>query len=136
MNLVFKPLKEAHLEKVGDLFKNSFPDLPFEDLGISWASRSHGDSMGFWHGSKLIGFAIMSYHKSSRNSMYIDYFALDKEVRGNGLGTQILKAFLKELQGSVHLYPLNDEIASWYKRNGFKQSCKGYYVYHTYNLRK
>ena len=85
---------------------------------------------GIWEGSKskIVGFAISSYHRRSGGSLYIDYLALDDSIRGQGLGTDILRNFLASLEGSVHLYPKSPELASWYSRNGFKESNGGYYV--------
>lgn len=83
----------------------------------------------------MVGFALGSYHRRSGGSLYIDYLALDESIRGQGIGTEIIQEFLKNFEGSVHLFPVSDTIAAWYLRNGFKESNKGYYVYHTYDLR-
>jgi GNAT superfamily N-acetyltransferase len=91
--------------------------------------------MGFWYKSKLIGFAIASLHTSSGGSLYIDYFAIHDEFRGKGIGSEIIKGFLSTIEGSVHLFPINESLAQWYERNGFTESNKGYYVYHTYPTR-
>ena len=132
--LAFRVLTSNHKEAVVALFQKCF-DLPVSDLDISWDYRSHSNSYGFWKGGDLVGFALGSYHRRSGGSLYIDYLALDESVRGNGLGTQILQAFLANFEGSVHLFPISQTIAAWYSRNGFRNSNKGYYVYNTYKLR-
>ena len=134
-NLTFHVLTEKNKSAVKEIYANSFLDLPLEDLEISWDYRSKENSIGFWYKSELIGFAIASYHKRSGGSLYIDYFAIDSKYRGKGIGSEIIRAFLSTIQGSIHLYPLNDNLVKWYEHNGFTESNKGYYVYHTYSTR-
>lgn len=133
--LRFHELTEKNKTAVQEIYTTSFPDLSLEDLEISWDYRSKENSMGFWYKSRLIGFAIASYHTRSGASLYIDYFAIHEDFRGKGIGSEIIKGFLKTIEGSVHLYPINETIAHWYEQNGFKKSTKGYYVYHTYPTR-
>ena len=132
--LTFRILASNDKEAVVALFQKCF-DLPVSDLDISWNYRSRKDSYGFWKGGDLVGFALGSYHRRSGGSLYIDYLGLDESVRGNGVGTQILQAFLANFEGSVHLFPISQKIAAWYSRNGFRNSGGGYYVYNTYKLR-
>lgn len=133
-NIRFHELTEKNKSAVREIYASSFPDLPLEDFEISWEYRST-QSTGFWYKSKLIGFAIASYHKRSGGSLYIDYFAIHNDYRGNGIGSEIIKGFLSTIEGSVHLYPINESLAQWYERNGFTESNKGYYVYHSYPTR-
>jgi len=132
--LTFRVLTSKDKADVSTLFMKCF-ELPLEDLNISWNYRSRDNSFGFWKSDTMVGFVLGSYHRRSGGSLYIDYFALDESVRGNRLGTQILQAFLTNFEGSVHLFPISSDIASWYSRNGFRNSNKGYYVYNTYKLR-
>lgn len=132
--LTFRVLTSKDKAAVSSLFEKCF-ELPLEDLSVSWNYRSRSHSFGFWKSDVMVGFVLGSYHRRSGSSLYIDYFALDEAVRGNGIGTQILQAFLANFEGSVHLFPISSDIASWYRRNGFRNSNKGYYVYNTYNLR-
>lgn len=121
------------------MYKKTFPEIPMEDLDISWEYRSHPDSYGIWDGQKLAGFVIASFHTRSGGSMYIDFFALDEAYRGNGLGTQLVQEFLSglvEKNGSIHLFPRNEAVAQWYVRNGFRESNNGYYVSHGYPTRR
>ena len=133
--LRFHALTEKNKSAVREIYASSFPDLPLEDLEISWEYRSKEHSTGFWYKSKLIGFAIASYHTRSGGSLYIDYFAIHNDYRGNGIGSEIIKGFLSTIEGSVHLFPINESLVQWYERNGFTESNKGYYVYHTYPTR-
>ena len=120
------------------MYKKTFPEIPLEDLDISWDYRSRPDSYGIWDGDRLAGFVLASFHTRSGSSMYIDFFALDESDRGNGLGTQLVQEFLSSLiekNGSVHLFPRNEKVAKWYMRNGFCESTNGYYVCHSYQTR-
>lgn len=135
----FKRLCQKDKSTVAQMYKKTFPELPLEDLDISWDYRSPYDSYGFWDGDVLAGFVLASFHTSSGGSMYIDYFAIDEAYRGNGLGTQLVQEFLSSLvekNGSIHLFPRNETVAKWYMRNGFRESTKGYYVCHSYQTRK
>jgi ribosomal protein S18 acetylase RimI-like enzyme len=134
----FKQLCQKDKATVAHLYKKTFPEIPVEDLDISWENRSRPDSYGFWDGQTLAGFVIASFHTRSGGSMYIDFFALDESYRGNGLGTQMVQEFLGglvEKNGSIHLFPRNDTVAKWYARNGFRESTNGYYVCHSYATR-
>ena len=134
----FKQLCQKDKATVAQVYKKTFPEIPMEDLDISWEYRSHPDSYGIWDGQKLAGFVIASFHTRSGGSMYIDFFALDEAYRGNGLGTQLVQEFLNglvEKNGSIHLFPRNETVAKWYMRNGFRESNNGYYVCHGYPTR-
>ena len=134
----FKRLCQKDKLAVGQIYKKTFPEIPMEDLDISWDYRSRPDSYGIWDGDKLAGFVLASFHTRSGGSMYIDFFALDESYRGNGLGTQLVQDFLSSLKkqnASIHLFPRNETVAKWYVRNGFRESTNGYYVWHSYQTR-
>ena len=129
-------LTETDYPAVEEMFLSSFK-IPIGDFLISWAERSKKDSMGLFDNG-LIGFCIASYHRSSGNSMYIDYFALKPEYRGSGLGTKFLLELVTDAfdnNGSIHLYPEREELIPWYERNGFRKTHGGYYVFHSYMTR-
>ena len=141
MNIHIRQLTSSHYENVKDIFKKAFntEKYPEEDLDTSWIERSHPDSFGFFHRGRLIGFVIASYHSRNGSNMYIDYLALDPEFRGNGIGSILLRRLVERrynIRGSVHLYPERDELLSWYKRHGFNETNKNYYVFHSYGTRK
>jgi len=130
-------LRQSDFPAVKTMFQESF-SIPLEDLMISWAERSPKNSIGIFVEGKLVGFVIASYHRSSRASMYIDYFALNPEYRGKGVGTNFLLQLVTECydsNGSIHLYPERDELIPWYERNGFRKTHGGYYVFHSYKTR-
>lgn len=141
INIHIRQLTSSHYENVKDIFKKAFntEKYPEEDLDTSWIERSHPDSFGFFHRGRLIGFVIASYHSRNGSNMYIDYLALDPEFRGNGIGSILLRRLVERrynIRGSVHLYPERDELLSWYKRHGFNETNKNYYVFHSYGTRK
>ncbi len=134
---MIRRLREVDLAAVEGIFRKSF-SLPVGDLYISWSQRSKKDSVGVWSSEKLIGFMIASFHSSTGKSMYVDYFAIDPEYRGSGLGTKLLLDLVTEcydMRGSVHVYPERDDIVPWYERNGFRRTRGGYYVFHSYDTR-
>jgi len=130
-------LRQSDFPAVKEMFQESF-SIPLEDLMISWAERSPKNSIGIFVEGKLVGFVIASYHRSSGASMYIDYFALNPEYRGKGVGTNFLLQLVTECydsNGSIHLYPEREELIPWYERNGFRKTHGGYYVFHSYKTR-
>jgi ribosomal protein S18 acetylase RimI-like enzyme len=149
-------LRETDFAAVEELFEMTFPKIPLEDLFVSWEFRSRENSIGIFctegtgaegteakgTGAKgtgaLIGFVIASYHRSSGQSLYIDYFALNPEYRGYGIGTNFLLQVVThafDSNGSIHLYPEREELVPWYERNGFRKTHGGYYVFHSYKTR-
>jgi ribosomal protein S18 acetylase RimI-like enzyme len=131
-------LTDKDFPSVEKLFLNTFPHTPDGDLLISWEFRSKKDSLGIFDGEGLVGFIIASFHRSSGKSLYVDYFALQPEYRGSGLGTQLLLQLVTEAydsNGSIHLYPERGQLISWYERNGFRKTHGGYYVFHSYKTR-
>ena len=134
---MIRRLREIDLAAVEGIFSRSF-SFPVGDLYISWSQRSKKDSVGVWKNNTLIGFMIASFHSSTGESMYVDYFAIDPEYRGSGLGTKLLLDLVTECydkRGSVHVYPERDDIVPWYERNGFRRTRGGYYVFHSYDTR-
>jgi ribosomal protein S18 acetylase RimI-like enzyme len=144
MEVRIRPLTAANYAVVKILFRKAFNEetYPYEDLETSWIERSHPDSFGFFSqqdGDKMIGFVIGSYHSQNGSNLYIDYLALDPEFRGNGIGSVLLRRLVEKCYrkgGSIHLYPEREELHNWYKRNGFYESSKNYYVFHSYSTRK
>jgi ribosomal protein S18 acetylase RimI-like enzyme len=138
MNFQQKPLEEVDFAIVELLFIKTFPTIPKEDLYISWEFRSRKHSVAIVLSDKLVGFVICSYHRSSGRSLYVDYFALEPDYRGSGLGTQLLLQLVTEAfdsNSSIHLYPARGQLISWYERNGFRKTHGGYYVFHSYKTR-
>ena len=131
-----RQLTDDDYDHVERLFRSTF-NIPIGDLNISWAERCD-QSVGIFVGKILIGFIIASYHKSSKENLYIDYIGLHEDFRGSGLGTQVLLNLVKSaysVKGSIHLYPERSSLISWYERNGFRKTHNGYYVFHSYPTR-
>ena len=141
INIHIRQLSGSHYEKVKDIFQKAFDKnkYPEEDLETSWIERSHPDSFGFFVNERIIGFVIASYHSRNGSNMYIDYLALLPEFRGSGIGSILLRRLIERryaVRGSLHLYPERDELLGWYKRHGFNETNKNYYVFHSYGTRK
>ena len=133
-----RPLKSSDFSEVEEVFKQSFPRIPVKDLHTSWSYRSKKNTIGLFIGDSLIGFMIASIHKSSGNSLYVDYVAITEEYRGSGIGTDMILQLVTECydnNGSIHLFPEREDIVPWYERNGFRKTHGGYYVFHSYSTR-
>lgn len=139
-NYISKPLSEEYHSVSLRLFLVSFPNLTKEnDFEPSWRSRNHDDSRAIFNlKGQFIGFIIASYNRATGGSMYIDYIALDPSVRGQGIGSHLLKEIVKTIldkRGSVHLYPESADRVGFYARCGFVPTHDGYYVVHSYSTR-
>jgi len=137
-----EPLTEKHYRRVKALFKETFNPKLFtiNSLNTSWHYRSKEESYAFLDplSKKFIGFIITSYHTKNKDNLYVDYIALDFSYRGQGIGTDIIKGFLKEMKmhrRSIHLYPERKELYGWYERLGFYKTHGGYYNFHSYETR-
>jgi len=134
-----KPISDFIVVK--EIFKKSFDQKkhPIRDLTICWNYRSKDDTVGFFtEDDTMVGFMLVSYHTRSGDSMYIDYFAILPEYRGNGTGSMILSNLIRKCyadRGSIHLRPDSSALAEWYERLGFYRSAKKYYVFHSYGTR-
>jgi ribosomal protein S18 acetylase RimI-like enzyme len=135
-----KSLTPGYKPQATDLFIKTFPEFPPEDFEISWQARSKDNSFAILDAkSKFIGFVIASFHSSNGKNLYVDYIALKHECRGSGLGTILLKKLVSNAfhkNSSIHLYPENEGLVSWYTRNGFYPTHDGYYNFHSYNTRR
>ena len=140
MNIIPVQLTDAHYRAVKAIYRDTFDRTEFQikDLNTSWHYRCQEESYGFILNGVLIGFIITSYHVKNKDNLYVDYIAFDKQYRGKGLGTAILKDMLKSFQEvgrSVHLYPERPELWDWYSRLGFQMTHDGFMNFHSYNTR-
>jgi len=141
MDLTIRRLKPiSDFIVVKEIFAKSFDQKkhPIRDLTFCWNYRSKDDTVGFFDGDTMVGFMLASYHKRSGESMYIDYFAILPEYRGNGIGSMLIMNMVRKIysdRGSVHLRPDSAALAEWYERMGFNRSARKYYVFHSYGTR-
>ena len=103
MNIIPEQLTDAHYRAVKSIYRDTFNRTEFHisHLNTSWYYRCKEESYGFFLDNVLIGFIITSYHVKNKDNLYVDYIAFDKQYRGKGLGTAILKDMLKNL---CHMY--------------------------------
>jgi len=137
---ITKPLSSNYKLRSKNLFSRTFPAKSItSDFEPSWNCRNREESLAILDlNGSFIGFVIASYNRSTGESKYIDYIALDANVRGKGIGTNLLKNIVNSTlsdRGSVHLYPESPDRVSWYARNGFFPTYDGYYVCHSYSTR-
>lgn len=138
MEYVTTPLTDNYKNRVYELFRKEWPQKPESDFEISWEGRD-ASSIAILSRSKFVGFVISSYHPSTRDNLYIDYIALTTEYKGHGIGSKLLKNYVREaftMKSSVHLWPDKDELLDWYERNGFRHTNDGYYNFHSYETRR
>ena len=81
-------------EAVRKIYEDNFPEnerTPFEDLFAGEFART--TKAAYLLDGKVIGLTI--YYKEN-NLIYLIWFAVDKELQGKGIGTQILKTLSEE----------------------------------------
>ena len=92
---------------------------------------------GFFEGEDLLGYTYFVKTKSS-NTLLLDYFAVNKQYRSNGLGSKIIKSIKNKLHGKYSLLlgevenpefacddndkSMRERRIAFYLKNGFKVS--------------
>ncbi len=105
--------------------KGKFPTL--EELQAGYESKS-AIFLVAKNEKNIVGFALGYIH--SRQSCYLDLLVVDKEIRGQGIGTKLLQAFEKEAQNKKidhlwlisHLY--NSKDHDFYTKKHFSPGDK------------
>ena len=118
-------------EQLKRLYQTAFPEnekIPWDDL-MRLVEEMHLDFTAYYDGEALIGFTIV-YPRPSFSWFW--YFAVKEELRGKGLGQQILSQLIEKYKG--HSFVLDIESSeqnpcpnpeqrhrrrAFYLRNGF-----------------
>ena len=120
-------------EQIKQLYETAFPkdeQIPWEDL-LRLIGEMHLDFTAYYEGNDFIGFTIV-YPRPSYNWYW--YFAVKEELRGKGLGQQILNQLIKKYKGQSCVLDMESprqECANkeqrlrrqaFYLRNGFRDT--------------
>lgn len=121
----------ANDEQLKNLYETAFPEneqIPWDDL-MRLIGQMHLDFTVYYEGEELIGFTIV-YPRPSFNWYW--YFAVVPELRGRGLGQQILTRLIKKYKGQSCIFDMESPYQSpcpnpeqrkrrheFYLRNGF-----------------
>ena len=115
------------------LYETAFPQeeqIPWDDL-VRLIDEMHLDFTAYYNDGKLIGFTIV-YPRPSFNWYW--YFAVKEELRGKGLGQQILDQLIEKYKGQSCVLDMESprqECANkeqrqrrhaFYLRNGFRDT--------------
>ena len=141
MPIEFRPLvDDTYYRDVKGIFSTAFAKSYNRDTIIrAWRGRNKQISFAFYDTDlkKVIGFAMM--HRSTDTMMYLSYIGIAEDVRGNGIGTKMMKRLLKYAvkEGcSMTLVPFSGVIP-WYESLGFSKTCdKFVLVFHNHGTRK
>jgi len=121
-------------ERLKNLYEVSFPDdekIPWDDL-IRLVDEMHLDFTAYYDGDEFIGFTIV-YPRPLVNWYW--YFAVMPELRGKGLGQQILTQLIKKYEGQACVLDMESPYQNpcpnpeqrkrrheFYLRNGFRDT--------------
>ena len=124
----------ANDEQLKHLYEISFPDdekIPWDDL-MRLIDEMHLDFTAYYDGEEFVGFTIV-YPRPTVNWYW--YFAVLPELRGKGLGQQILTQLIKKYAGHTCVLdmesPYQDPCPNpeqrrrrheFYLRNGFRDT--------------
>lgn len=124
-------------EQIKHLYETAFPEneqIPWKDL-VGLISTMKLDFTAYYQDENLIGFTIV-YPRKQFNWFW--YFAVKPELRGAGLGQQILSKLIEKYKDSSNILDMEspeqecDNLAQrkrrhdFYLRNGFRDTgvCK------------
>ena len=96
------------------LYETAFPQeeqIPWDDL-VRLIDEMHLDFTAYYNDGKLIGFTII-YPRPSFNWYW--YFAVKEELRGKGLGQQILNQLIEKYKGQSCVLDMEtkDSLVFW-----------------------
>lgn len=127
-------------EELKRLYQTAFPEneqIPWDDL-MRLVEEMHLDFTAYYEGDTLIGFTIV-YPRPSFNWYW--YFAVKEELRGKGLGQQILTQLIEKYKGQSCVLDMESPEQqpcpnleqrqrrhAFYLRNGFRDT----HVYRRY----
>ena len=128
-------------EQLKLLYQTAFPEeeqIPWDDL-MRLVEEMHLDFTAYYDQDELVGFTIV-YPRKSFNWYW--YFAVKEELRGKGLGQQILTQLMKKYEGQAFVLDMESPYQEpcpnpeqrkrrhgFYLRNGFHDTN----VYRSYN---
>ena len=131
---------QANDRVLKSLYETAFPkdeQIPWDDL-MRLIGEMHLDFTAYYDGEKFIGFTIV-YPRKSFNWYW--YFAVREELRGMGLGQQILTQLIEKYKGQPCVLDMESPYQEpcpnpeqrkrrheFYLRNGFRDTN----VYRTY----
>ena len=114
------------LEKIRHIYEEAFPideRRDFKQLTDIFDINKNIDIEPITENDRIIGFIIYWIFDSF---VYIEHFAVDKEKRGNGIGTEILKRFIAKtnrpivLEAELPTDNISTDRITFYQRLGFE----------------
>lgn len=139
MLMIKEAFDEIQLERVKDLYENAFPASEKKPFSMILKKREEGlaEILSIEDENKqFCGLLITALYK---DLVLIDYFAIDEESRGSGIGSEALKIFCNrygnkriflEIESTVSDKEEDHDIKirrkHFYQRNGF--GCMPYLV--------
>ncbi len=116
-------------KRVKELYHEAFPkDEQVPYFALKHFARGHVDFNAVYHGAQFIGFV---YNVLYKDIVFLFYFAIKKDVRHQGYGSQILNMMKEKYQGYRILLNIEDieehssnylerkQRQAFYIKNGF-----------------
>ena len=141
MPIEFRPLvDDTYYRDVKGIFSTAFANNYDRSTIISaWKNRGKDTSFAFYDTdlNTVIGFAMM--HRTTDTMLYLSYMGMAEDIRGNGIGTKMMKRLLKyaaKLGCSMTAIPFSGVIP-WYEGLGFSRTCDKFnFSFHQHGTRK
>ena len=123
-------------EQIQALYETAFPveeQIPYKDLMVLM-EKMPLDFTAYYDGEEFVGFTIV-YARKTFNWFW--YFAVREELRGKGLGQQILTMLIEEYKDCTNILDMEspDQVCenseqrkrrcAFYLRNGFRKTGLG-----------
>jgi ribosomal protein S18 acetylase RimI-like enzyme len=121
-----RQLNPAFFEKFWELYQSSFPEYEQRSLKsqLKLAEVSEYKMLTCVSAQNILGF--LAYWEFE-NFLYLEHLAIDDKYRGNGLGSELMRHFMKlgdNLKIILEIDPVEDALSErremFYHRLGFK----------------
>ncbi len=126
------------MKSVIKIYQDNFPSylrLPTRVFKNNLKKYSHVHLLNIE--DTIRGFSLLNYYRRFK-LLHLDYIALDKQIQGNGNGSNYLQTIIKKyntLKVKYFILECEDHLIKFYQKNGFDRIKSNYkYFNHRLNL--
>lgn len=122
----------THLKRI---YNSSFDNrlkIRTRNIGKNIKRGKYIPYIGYNNDNKVIGFSLV--YPVNRETKHIDYFAIDREYRGKGIGIEFLNKLIEGIDGNIITLECEDKLISFYKKLDFNKTKVKCYGFHNLNF--